>query len=276
MRLRTISEELLFAIVLIETTTNGVKGFATGFVYLAQRSDRQIPVIVTNRHVISGATSATMTFTRRGDEGPDIGHRVAVQIDEFEQRWFGHHRPDTDIVVMPISAISAEIKATGKQPYYRAIPESMIPTEADVSGLDALEEVVIYGYLSGFYDTYNLLPIVRRGMTATPIRFDYEGSPGFLVDAPIFPGSSGGPVLINSTAEYVDINGTMHFGDRRTYFLGVISKYFHGQGSHLQLVPLNIQTAVRGTVQQPINLGLALKSSLVRETVDSLILSGQI
>ena len=46
------------------------------------------------------------------------------------------------------------------------------------------------------YDQVNLIPITRTGMTATPLQLDYDGRPSFLIDASVFPGSSGSPVFV--------------------------------------------------------------------------------
>ena len=40
------------------------------------------------------------------------------------------------------------------------------------------------------------MPILRRGTTATPIALNFEGRPEFLIDAAVYPGSSGSPVFV--------------------------------------------------------------------------------
>lgn len=50
------------------------------------------------------------------------------------------------------------------------------------------------GYPDGIWDEFNNQPIVRRGITATHPKNDFNGKGEFLIDAVCFPGSSGSPV----------------------------------------------------------------------------------
>ncbi|MFT3756084.1 MAG: hypothetical protein QM769_09065 [Pseudoxanthomonas sp.] len=72
----------------------------------------------------------------------------------------------------------------------------MIPTPQQVTKLDAAESVTFISYPNGVWDSKNLLPVARRGTTASPIEVDFEGTPRFLIDASVFGGSSGSPAFI--------------------------------------------------------------------------------
>lgn len=72
----------------------------------------------------------------------------------------------------------------------------MIPNEEQIKQMDAIEPITFIGYPNGIWDSTNLLPVARRGTTASPIEVDFEGSPRFLIDASVFGGSSGSPVFI--------------------------------------------------------------------------------
>ena len=63
------------------------------------------------------------------------------------------------------------------------------------------EEIVFIGYPSGLRDEHNSTPLIRRGITASPIWNDFGNDPIFLIDAGVYPGSSGSPVF--STRGYV-------------------------------------------------------------------------
>jgi hypothetical protein len=58
------------------------------------------------------------------------------------------------------------------------------------------------GYPKGFWDRVNNLPVVRKGITATPIYIDYNGKKEFLLDIPIFSGSSGSPIVLFNEGSY--------------------------------------------------------------------------
>ena len=69
--------------------------------------------------------------------------------------------------------------------------------------LNAIENVVMLGYPNGLWDKKNNLPIVRRGVTATPPYIDFEGRPEFIIDCACFPGSSGSPVLLYNVGSFL-------------------------------------------------------------------------
>jgi hypothetical protein len=57
---------------------------------------------------------------------------------------------------------------------------------------DALEPVLLFGYPENIYDRMHLLPIARRGMTATVPWVDFDNAPQFLIDIAGYQGDSGG------------------------------------------------------------------------------------
>lgn len=63
------------------------------------------------------------------------------------------------------------------------------------------------GYPNGLWDDINNLPIVRSGLTATPIKYDYRGRKEFLIDSACFPGSSGSPVFIYNEGSFSTSTG---------------------------------------------------------------------
>lgn len=87
-------------------------------------------------------------------------------------------------------------KQHGVDLFIRCVETSMIPNEEQIKQMDAIEPITFIGYPNGIWDSTNLLPVARRGTTASPIEVDFEGSPRFLIDASVFGGSSGSPVFI--------------------------------------------------------------------------------
>jgi hypothetical protein len=65
-------------------------------------------------------------------------------------------------------------------------------------GMTPHEILDAYPYLEAddIPEALEYAPIARRGWTATPVALDYSGKPMFLVDAPVFVGSSGSPVFV--------------------------------------------------------------------------------
>ena len=86
------------------------------------------------------------------------------------------------------------------------------------------------GYPDAMADEKHNLPIVRRGITATDFKIDYEGRKEFLIDASIFKGSSGSPIVICNIGSFNNAEGKLCLGDR-VLFLGV---QYRGEFSKFQ------------------------------------------
>ncbi|MEW6007825.1 MAG: hypothetical protein AB1595_06755 [bacterium] len=107
-----------------------------------------------------------------------------------------------------------------------------------------------------------------KGITATPLQIDYQGKPSFLVDASVFPGSSGNPVFICNSGIYSDKRGNTVVGSSRVFFLGIIAEVIIREDrGKIEFVSIStIQLPIVKT-QQMIDLGIVYKSSAVLETV---------
>ena len=97
---------------------------------------------------------------------------------------------------MPLAGIMQVLKEQGKHLDYAPIHANLIPSQAELAKYGVFQEVKFVGYPIGIWDEKNNLPIMRRGMTATDPAIDYNGRGEFLVNAAVYPGSSGSPVYI--------------------------------------------------------------------------------
>ena len=267
---QTIVEQLLFSTVRIEVDKAARTEAGTSFIFSYEHESQKHLFLVTNKHVVEGSTVGRFFFTLSDGTSPKIGERIDVRISDFETCWVGHPDPSVDIATMPIVPVLEHIQNQGKQAYFKSIPHSLIPTDEQLADLDALEEIVFIGYPSGMFDSKNLMPILRRSITATPPQLDYEGSKAFLVDASVFPGSSGSPVLICNQGSYKTKRG-LSIGSR-VLFLGVIAEFvFRQEAGEIQLVtaPNSLTPFVR--TKQMIDLGIVYKSSTVVETVQEVL-----
>jgi hypothetical protein len=91
--------------------------------------------------------------------------------------------------------------------------------------------VTFIGYPNGIWDSKNLLPVVMRGTTASPIEVDFEGTPRFLIDASVFGGSSGSPVFILNQGTYSMKDGGVAVGSRFTSLARAIASASPDQAS---------------------------------------------
>jgi len=216
MQVDSIAEQLFFTTVRIDTIAqNGGTGSGTGFFFSYKRGETNYPFVVTNKHVVMGMREGALSFLQRQDQTPQLGQGFRLRIDDWQDAWFGHPSPEIDIAICPFAPIEAHIKEQHDLDlFYRYVSDEMIPTVEQATKLDALESVTFIGYPNGVWDSKNLLPVARRGMTASPISVDFENTPRFLVDASVFGGSSGSPVFIMNQGMYTDKTGGTVIGSR--------------------------------------------------------------
>lgn len=264
MNLEKIGTQLLYSTIRLEAETPSGVSTGTGFVFSVERGEKTYPFVVTNKHVINGASVGSFFFTVKENDAPVVGKRHEVTIADFGSAWFGHPDPGVDISVMPLVPILEHMQAQGVEAYFKMVPESAIPTDEQLTDLDALEDIVFVGYPNGVYDAHNLLPIVRKGTTATPVFVDFNGDKVFLIDASVFPGSSGSPVMLVNEGWFTQGN-TLQAG-ARFHFLGVIaSVLIRLEQGAVEFVDIPTAQQQIATMQQMIDLGVVFKANTVLE-----------
>ena len=222
MNLNDLSTQLLFTTVPIWTElVNGQQNSATAFIYnvpIPSKPEQSVPLLVTNHHVVSGAKRGLIELIERDGDKAKREKRVRVEIsaDALTQ----HVSVELDVALIPLGPTLNQVQAAGRPAFFRSITPDTIPAPDVLSQLAAMEEVVFIGYPSGLRDETNANPLIRRGITSTPVWNDFHGRPVFLIDAGVFPGSSGSPVFILNQGAYATKDGLVV--GSRLLFLGMI------------------------------------------------------
>lgn len=277
MKVETAAEQLYFVTLRIEIEKEDDEGnlskeVGTGcIVKYKWKDDKFGNFLVTNKHVIQGAKKGKFFFTREKDKQPILGEIYNVELDNFEKLWYKHRDNRIDIAVMPLAPVQKAIKEKGWKIFYRSIGGDIILNDEKLKELDALESVIFIGYPSGMFDRKNYLPVIRNGITATPLNVDYEGLPQFLIDASVFPGSSGSPVFIYNRGSYSPRDGGLVAGNR-LIFLGIISSVFiRKETGQIEFVEIPTQVVPIAKTPQMIDIGLVCKTSVVLDTIKQLL-----
>lgn len=270
MEVKTVIEQLLFVTVRITTlTTDGHAGSGTGFILAEDQPDGGTALLlVTNKHVVEGAALVTMHFLAASPDGtPNLGNelQVSAQADAF----VGHPDPDIDITMIGIGGALEQLAVSGRPPFFRSVATSMCATAEELNRFEPIEPVMFIGYPNGLYDSTSFLPIVRQGYAATALNVDYEGKPTFLIDASVFPGSSGSPVFLVPRPSTPDKFGNITIGGpvRPPLLLGIIAAV------HQRQVPILQTQAGAGIpfIYDLIDLGIVYKANEIHSLAAQMI-----
>ena len=267
-----VSEQLINSTVQILTTKSILKDgisklsgmSGTGFFFEFNTSKGKIPVIITNRHVVEGMVNQQFTFKlRKSDGSPDYDHGQELSVTSKDVNWLLHPDKSVDLAILPIAGIMDNLEKLKKGIFIVSLTEELIPSDSVAKSLLPIEDVLMVGYPFGLRDIGNNLPIVRRGITATSFYLDYNKKKEFLCDIPVYPGSSGSPIMILNQQGFVDRKGTVNMGGTRALLLGInyatYTADFEGKITPVQALadPKGIYTSI------PYNIAIVIKSERI-------------
>lgn len=265
----SISEQLTYSTVRIECELiGGSIGTGTGFFFkfLEDKiTNRCVPVIITNKHVIKDSIRGRLIFTKANDnfEPLDKEH-FKLQLDNFESLWRLHPDPNVDLCAMPIAPFTNLAQANGERLFYIPFSSDLLPTIKQKEEFSALEDILMIGYPNGIWDSINNMPILRKGSTATHPNYDYNGNKEIMIDIAAFPGSSGSPVLIFNEGGYRDKKGNFYMGTTRMILLGVLFAGPQASATGEIVMTPNLQRPI-SVSKIPNNLGLVIKAERILE-----------
>ncbi len=252
MQLTKFQEQVFFATVRITLPDSSGTGasIGTGFIYRVPIvPGKDVLLLISNRHVYGDANNPIhLVFHRQDDSDPnrpDLGKSVQLSGTQFDSIYTGHPDSDIDLACINISPIGHNDPPI----FHKHISETLLP-DFDHEDLLPGNEVWFVGYPANRFDTKHNLPVLRRGYIASIPKVDFEGREEFLIDAQVFPGSSGSPV-------FTAIGGKFRL-------VGVVTQTMI-KNEKLQAIP----TAVSYGVQQTIGLGIVLKASLIPPLIEA-------
>lgn len=261
----TLSEMITYSTVLIRCDyADGSSGSGTGFIInLCQNKETGacVPVIITNNHVVENSVKTVFEFCKADENGNPLD-TDSLLIRCTGNAWIHHPNEDVDLRCLFFAEVLNKLREANTKIFYIPLETELIPTERKLEDLSAIEDVVMVGYPIGLSDIYNHKPVIRRGITSSHPKKDYQGKKETLLDIACYPGSSGSPVFILNQGAY-----TTHAGlnvGTRIYLLGILygGHEFDARGV-LQFVNLpNIPVPV---THIPINLGLMIKAARILE-----------
>lgn len=264
-------EALCYSTVRIECQVGADSAFGTGFFFRNPSTDAvaNAAFLVTNKHVVEGASSARFVMHQKGlDQRPIAGIHQEIVIHNLPDYVVHHPSPDIDLCAIPMFSEFLRLASAGTELFYVSFAPEIIPSSAECAQLDAANNVVVVGYPTGLWDAHNNMPIVRRGICATHPAKLYEGRPEFLVDAAVHAGSSGAPVLLYDLGFHTTKEGDAVVGSR-VRLLGIIyaMEMFTAEGEvGVVQIPTIQDHCIASRI--PMNLGAAVQAASLLDFAD--------
>lgn len=262
--INSIQEQTLFATIRIESTDNAgnIVSIGTGFLLKSTIKQGKYKVyLVSNKHVLNAGSGFILNFISKENDTPNFKKLTRIDYSDISKNVCGHVDQNVDIAAIDLTGILCRYSS---KLYFKLVDMDMLATFNEPE-LNLTENVSFVGFPDGRYDKENNLPLIRTGIISSHPQFDYNGLPQFVIDAQVFPGSSGSPVFIDLTYENFR-NGHIKLGGTRNYkLLGIISQTMV-RNNRLQAIP----TGTAFTTQEVLGLGIVFKSTEIRKLIESM------
>lgn len=207
-------------------------------------------ILVTNKHVFKDALTAQLYLTAKDATTGDVkNYDVTIPLTDSSVKF----HQDYDIGTFDFTESYNSLQKKNLIPEITTLKEIGIFTDYD--SLDIVQEIIMLGYPDGTINATINNPVVRTGVTATAIKYKYNGKNLFLTDIPTFGGSSGSPILIatkEGKLRLVGVNSQTRFHQAAVY------DDKHGKKDR----------NVVGYVEIPNSIGIAVNSVVVKEMLD--------
>jgi len=229
-------------------------------------------VIVTNKHVIKDSLGFEITLSiADGTETPT--HKCDVYCNVAAEHWVMHENPEVDLCCFPMSGVLSAIACQDVMPFIVPIPECGIEGDDKMIEYGQMDDVTMIGYPDAIFDEVNNQPIFRRGIIATNPNQDYKGKREFLIDMPVYGGSSGSPIFVVREGTFVNrrTGQTMVAHTPNCHLIGIVyATYQHLVDGRIKIVPVPTTAQLVPSVSVPNNLGLVIRAERILELKEAL------
>lgn len=250
-----IPAQFLEAVVAIGTSApNGRRWIGTGFLYsrAAAGKGARHAFLVSARHVLDNKRTIVLRLNSQSDD-TSTDFEVPLFARNGRQLWVGHPDPAIDIGVLEINY--ALLKKHDRRLYlFRSDEDVAERADLKAAGVAEGHAIFVLGFPMAIVGENRQHAICRSGAVAR-IQDMLAGGGDFLIDASVFPGNSGGPVILSPRSETAEDEAKI---------IGIVKSYLPYED-----VAKSTQTRMeRIRFQENSGLASAHPADLIRETVD--------
>ena len=272
-----MNEAFLYSTVLISyKVSDKFSSSGTGFLVFRKIEDGKGHVfLITNKHVIppeGEKQSISVRVNIKTESNQPKVSLVEIPVVGDDKRFLPyvkvHPNKDADVAAINITDFVNQQNIQGMW-----LPQTIFGTKDKLKAENITigDEIFLLGYPQAIFDPRNVFPILRQGTIATvpqegyafnnEIRKKYDlpaKIDGFLIDANVFPGSSGSLVILKQQSTIIGPQGqTVVSGAKKIpYLLGIVSM-------SIPIIDVNL-----GSVQR-MGLGVVYSVETIQEVIEA-------
>ena len=215
--------------------------------------------LLTNKHVLEGARTRNCALQARFNTQDETGANT-YEINPQDEHWTVN--PDYDVAVLSVN--TARLDADGiRFSVFHAERHTYTLEQARSAEIAEGDGVFVLGFPLGLTGDERNYVIARQGVIARAQDWLKNKSRDILIDASIFPGNSGGPVVLKP--EVAAISGTK--ANDRCVLIGMVSSYVP-----YQEVAVSQQTGrPRMVFEENSGLGKVVPNDVIQDTLRSAV-----
>lgn len=235
---------------------------ATGFLYghptaTVGDSTTYHIFLVTNRHVIESAGQLGVRLNCSGAVETKVYGLPSPRRNDMD-RWTTHPDGDCDVAVLPMAV--DQLRDDGIEFDFFPGDQQITLDRARSLPVSEGDGVFVLGFPLGMAGDQRNHPIVRQGIVARIRDWLQDASRTILIDASVFPGNSGGPVV--TKPEIASLKGTP--ANKEALLIGMVSSYV----AHPSDVGTRPASAAKLISRENSGLAYVVPVDVIRETVD--------
>ena len=176
-------------------------------------------LLITNKHVLINLKVAYIKFNSAQDP-KSKDYKIPLISRNGRPIWIGHPSITVDVAAMLLNP--AFLKAEGSIfEYFRSDEHILNKEKMIANGITEGDPIFVLGFPIGLVAKERQYVICRAGCLARVRDFLENRTNEFLIDAPVFPGNSGNPVILCPAS--VAIQGTSNIGNAN--LIGMVKSY---------------------------------------------------
>lgn len=173
--------------------------------------------LVTNRHVFDKREKVCLRFNT--DDEKIKTFEQNLYFANGDTQWLAHSDPEIDLALLNVSP--TVLKKNNIQPIF--LSEEMFGyfEKFEETGIAVGDDAYVIGFPMGIAGEEQNYPCVKAALISRIDNEIIKAKKAFIVDSSIFPGNSGGPVILKPTMASLSDTKAVE----QPYLLGVISAY---------------------------------------------------